>query len=104
MNGREIGEIVVSGSVVTESYDQLPSATMSAKIDDDGKIWHRMGDLGYIDEQQRLWFCGRVVERVITQEGPLWHRLLRSNIQSAPKSLPKRSYRTGHAENRFPLS
>ena len=52
-SGREIGEIVVSGSVVTESYDFTPSATKSAKIDDDGKIWHRMGDLGYFDEQQR---------------------------------------------------
>ena len=84
-SGREIGEIVVSGSVVTESYDQLPSATKSAKIDDDGKIWHRMGDLGYFDEQQRLWFCGRVLERVITQQGPLYTDCCEAIFNQHPK-------------------
>jgi len=30
---------------------------------------HRMGDAGYLDEAGRLWFCGRVAERVQTAGG-----------------------------------
>ena len=33
------------------------------------RIWHRMGDLGYLDEQGRLWFCGRKSHRVVTPGG-----------------------------------
>lgn len=61
-----IGEIIVSGENVTEAYDQLPEATQLAKINDNGKLWHRMGDLGFLDEKGRLWFCGRKSERVVS--------------------------------------
>lgn len=63
-----IGEIVVTGPSVTKEYDQLPEATLKAKLEVDGRVWHRMGDLGYLDEVGRLWFCGRKVERVVTEE------------------------------------
>ncbi len=33
-----------------------------------GDIAHRMGDLGYFDEQGRLWFCGRKSHRVVTPD------------------------------------
>ncbi|GAB5558844.1 MAG: fatty acid CoA ligase family protein [Synoicihabitans sp.] len=75
----EIGEIIVRGPTVTQSYDALPEATARAKITDpspgashsDGveRVWHRMGDCGYRDEQGRLWFCGRAAERVETRQG-----------------------------------
>jgi acyl-CoA synthetase (AMP-forming)/AMP-acid ligase II len=73
----EIGEIIVRGPVVTRSYDQLPEATALAKIsasqpDGAAAIWHRMGDLGCLDADGRLWFCGRKAERVETREGPLY--------------------------------
>ncbi len=69
----EIGEIIATGPSVTKSYDALPDATRKAKIrDGDGTIWHRMGDAGYLDEDDRLWFCGRIAERVLTREGPLY--------------------------------
>ena len=73
----EIGEIVVRGPAVTHSYDQLPHATASAKIrvaarEDLPDIWHRMGDSGYIDEDGRLWFCGRKAERVRSPDGVLF--------------------------------
>ncbi len=68
-----VGEIVVRGLMVTREYHELPEATALAKIrDSDGTIWHRMGDLGYLDEQGRLWFCGRKTERLRTAEGPLY--------------------------------
>lgn len=61
-----IGEIIASGPVVTPSYYAAPDATAAAKITDrDGGLWHRMGDIGYLDDEGRLWFCGRKAERVI---------------------------------------
>jgi acyl-CoA synthetase (AMP-forming)/AMP-acid ligase II len=36
------------------------------------EVWHRMGDAGYFDPQDRFWFCGRVAHRVITADGPLY--------------------------------
>lgn len=72
----EVGEVVVSGPVVTDAYDGLPEATERAKVwsvGADGRpvVWHRMGDLGYVDADGRLWFVGRVAERVETAAGPL---------------------------------
>ena len=61
-----IGEIVVRGPVVTRSYFGRPEATMLAKIPDGDAVWHRMGDVGYLDEQGRIWFCGRKAHRVVT--------------------------------------
>jgi len=68
----EIGEIIVRGPVVTKRYDAAPEATAAAKIRDGDAVWHRMGDCGVLDEDGRLWFCGRKVERVETPRGPLF--------------------------------
>ncbi len=68
----EIGEIIVRGPVATKAYDELPEATARAKIRDGDRLWHRMGDLGYLDAPGRLWFCGRQAERVGTNHGPLY--------------------------------
>ena len=68
----EIGEIIVRGPVVTQTYDALPEATAAAKIGDGATVWHRMGDCGYLDPAGRLWFCGRKAERVETARGPLF--------------------------------
>ena len=45
---------------------ELPRADALAKIADGDTFWHRMGDLGWLDEKGRLWFCGRKSHRVIT--------------------------------------
>jgi acyl-CoA synthetase (AMP-forming)/AMP-acid ligase II len=92
----EIGEIIVRGPVVTEAYDLLPEATARAKIFEgtaaalpavpsdslsgfrlpvpgpSSAVWHRMGDAGYLDETGRLWFCGRLAERVETPHAMLY--------------------------------
>ena len=65
MGANEIGEIVATGSMVTRTYDRREEATRMAKVVDGDRVWHRMGDLGYLDEEGRLWFCGRIAERVI---------------------------------------
>ena len=68
----KIGEIIVNGPSVTRGYDRRPDADANSKINDGDKLWHRMGDLGWLDDSGRLWFCGRKVEHVITRRGPLY--------------------------------
>ena len=65
----DIGEICVKGLVVTTEYKEEPEHTKNAKIQDGNAIWHRMGDVGYLDEQGRLWFCGRKAHRVQCEDG-----------------------------------
>ena len=65
----EVGEIVVSGTVVTRQYYGQDRATAYAKIRDGDRIWHRVGDLGYRDDQGRIWFCGRKSHRVTIAAG-----------------------------------
>lgn len=47
-------------------------ANASSKISDNGHVWHRIGDVGYFDEQQRFWYCGRKAHRVTTTAGVLF--------------------------------
>jgi len=68
----EIGEIVVRGPVVTRAYANNREETERAKIVDGAGLRHRMGDMGYVDEQGRLWFCGRKAHRVHTAKGVMY--------------------------------
>ncbi len=70
----EIGEIVVQGAQVTQGYYGRDEATALAKIinAEDQSCWHRMGDVGYQDDDGRVWFCGRKSHRVMTDEGTLF--------------------------------
>lgn len=68
-----IGEIAVKGPQVTKAYYARQQATELAKIlDADDGFYHRMGDTGYLDEQGRLWFCGRISHRVVTDKETLF--------------------------------
>ncbi|ACA87428.1 olefin beta-lactone synthetase [Shewanella woodyi] len=60
----DIGEIVVKGPMVSRSYYRRDSATEQAKIIDGDGVRHRMGDLGYLDSEGKLWMCGRKAHRV----------------------------------------
>jgi acyl-CoA synthetase (AMP-forming)/AMP-acid ligase II len=93
----QVGEIAVKGPFVTRAYYGRPEATRLAKIQipnpksqapnptPDGlglgiwdlgfppaAVWHRMGDVGYLDDRGRLWFCGRKAHRVQTADGTLF--------------------------------
>jgi acyl-CoA synthetase (AMP-forming)/AMP-acid ligase II len=66
-----IGEIVVEGDVVSPAYPDLPEETNRAKIRCGGRVLHRTGDLGRVDPQGRVWFCGRKSHRIDTRDGML---------------------------------
>ena len=63
----EIGEIIVSGTVVSRAYENNESENLIAKIPAQDTFFHRLGDVGYFDEQDRLWFCGRKAHRVFAR-------------------------------------
>jgi acyl-CoA synthetase (AMP-forming)/AMP-acid ligase II len=69
---RKIGEIIVRSPSTTREYFHRPLDTVNAKIADGDGFWHRMGDVGYVDEQGRLWFCGRKAHIVETEQGPMF--------------------------------
>jgi acyl-CoA synthetase (AMP-forming)/AMP-acid ligase II len=50
----EIGEIAVSGPVVTKGYFRRPKDDALSKIQEGDRIWHRMGDLGWRDKKDRI--------------------------------------------------
>jgi acyl-CoA synthetase (AMP-forming)/AMP-acid ligase II len=37
-----------------------------SKIADGESVWHRIGDVGYLDDQGRFWYCGRKSHRIET--------------------------------------
>ncbi|MEV6398714.1 fatty acid CoA ligase family protein [Streptomyces sp. NPDC051907] len=67
----EMGEIVVSGQAVSPRYFQAAQADAEHKIQDGERRWHRTGDVGWIDGEGRIWFCGRKSHRVRTADGDL---------------------------------
>ena len=61
------GEIIVSGPSCTDRYWGRDADTSMAKFSDaNGTTWHRMGDVGIMDGVGRLWYCGRVSQRIDT--------------------------------------
>ena len=81
----QVGEITVAGPSATDSYFNRDAQTALAKIreilpplPDEGegrgegavreRIVHRMGDLGWFDDEGRLWFCGRKSQRVVIDD------------------------------------
>lgn len=81
-----IGELVVRGPIVTPHYYKQPEATQLAKIYDPltGEILHRMGDVGYRDEQGRIWFCGRKSQRVVTPWGTMFTDMVEPVFHDLP--------------------
>ncbi len=57
----EVGEFICTGDHVCRDYYNNPEAFHSTKIaGDDKRVWHRTGDLAYMDAQKNLWIVGRV--------------------------------------------
>ncbi|BDT86777.1 fatty acid CoA ligase family protein [Nocardia cyriacigeorgica] len=69
---RGVGELVVCGPNVSTRYYWPDRANTAGKIAEGDRVWHRTGDLATIDEQGRIWFCGRKSQRVVTASGPMF--------------------------------
>ncbi|MEV6097494.1 fatty acid CoA ligase family protein [Nocardia sp. NPDC051981] len=69
---RGIGELVVSGPNVSPRYFWPQAADRTGKIIDGEVIWHRTGDLAWIDDAGRIRFCGRKSQRLETASGPMF--------------------------------
>jgi acyl-CoA synthetase (AMP-forming)/AMP-acid ligase II len=74
VSGDSIGEISVSGPVVYTRLvgddEELFGGPLTWALDEnDGSIWHRTGDLGYTDDENRIWLVGRKKHRVELSNG-----------------------------------
>lgn len=57
----EVGEFICTGDHVCRDYYNNPDAFKTTKIlDEKNRVWHRTGDLAYIDKDKNLWIVGRV--------------------------------------------
>lgn len=66
----ELGEICVRGPVVTRAYVDDERANVLSKIEGDADgVWHRTGDVGWIDGDERLWIVGRKAHRIEAADG-----------------------------------
>ena len=69
----DVGEVIIKGNHVVQTYVDNPKATRENKIlSVDGQRWHRTGDCGRIDERGRLWLVGRTKD-TITNAGKEVH-------------------------------
>jgi len=56
-----VGEILVSSNTATPGYDHDVEGSAEARWVEPltKKVFHKMGDVGYVDQWDRLWFLGR---------------------------------------------
>ena len=99
----QIGEIVVKGSIVTREYYARPGPTALAKIQDNQAVWHRMGDVGYLDERGRLWFCGRKAHRVQSEQGTLFTVPCEAIFNQHPRAFRSALVGVGEAPRQKPV-
>ena len=99
----EIGELVVTGPVISERYVTRTDQNALHKLNDHGRVWHRMGDVGYLDSQDRFWFCGRKSHRVQTKLGTIFTEPIEGIANTHPKIYRSALVGTGTAPNQTPL-
>jgi acyl-coenzyme A synthetase/AMP-(fatty) acid ligase len=99
----EIGEIVVKGPQVTTEYYNAPDHTALAKIRDGDTVRHRMGDLGYFDQNGRLWFCGRKSQRVETADETLFTVPCESVFNTHPEVFRTALVGVGESGSQLPV-
>ena len=99
----EVGEIIVRGPVVTRAYDNDDRENSLAKIRENDGFWHRMGDLGYFDDQARLWFCGRKGHRVVTKNGTMYTVCCEAIFNEHPEVFRSALVGVGRPGNQIPV-
>ncbi|MEY2820290.1 MAG: hypothetical protein RL275_3753, partial [Chloroflexota bacterium] len=79
-----VGEITVQSAATTRCYIYREDANRISKIDLHEGIIHRMGDVGYFDEEGRLWYCGRKSHRVQTKDDVLFTEQIENMFNAHP--------------------
>lgn len=72
----EIGELIISGWHVN-TYQVSPSRLLT---DQDGRVWLRIEDAGYLDEDGRVWLVGRIKWRVEKNNRIFWSTVVEQKI------------------------
>ena len=80
-----VGEITVQSEATTRGYIHRPDADRISKINYRGEIIHRMGDVGYFDDEGRLWYCGRKSHRVQTKDDVLFTEQIENIFNAHPQ-------------------
>ena len=80
-----VGEITVQSGATTREYLNRPASNRISKIEYRGEIIHRMGDVGYFDDEGRLWYCGRKSHRVQTKDGVLFTEKIENIFNAHPQ-------------------
>ncbi len=65
--------------------------------------WHRMGDVGYFDEAERFWYCGRKSHRVETKNGPLFTECVEAVFNTHPAVRRSALVGIGKKANQTPV-
>lgn len=100
----EIGEILVQAPPTTREYFRRPDATALAKVaDDDDKFWHRMGDVGWLGDDDRLWFCGRKGHIVEAASGRMFTIPCEAIFNEHPKVFRSALVGVGDKPNQKPV-
>ncbi len=99
----EIGEIVVQGPQVSAGYFDRPDEDISGKIFDGDSIIHRMGDVGWKDDQNRIWICGRKKQRVIIEDVILYTIPCESVFNLHPKVFRSALIGLGPLNSKMPV-
>ena len=100
----EIGEILVQAPSTTREYFRRSDATELAKVsDDDNRFWHRMGDVGWFGEDNRLWFCGRKAHIVESSSGRMFTIPCESIFNEHPRVFRSALVGVGEKKNQQPV-
>lgn len=99
----EIGELIVRGEVVTRQYVTRQDANPLHKIADGDTFWHRMGDVGYLDDHDRFWMCGRKSHRVQTPTGTLFTEPCEAITNNHPRVFRSALVGVGPPGNQRPV-
>jgi acyl-CoA synthetase (AMP-forming)/AMP-acid ligase II len=73
------------GDLHSETISEIASGKEQERPRNDGiDVIHRMGDVGYFDDDGRLWYCGRKSHRVITQDDAMFTEQIENIFNAHP--------------------
>jgi len=100
----EVGELIVQGPVVTQMYvTRTEWNTLSKITDSPSSPWHRMGDVGYLDQKGRFWYCGRKSHRVCTSSGVMFTEVCEAIYNEHPSVYRTALIGLGHPGEQEPV-